>query len=299
MRAFVRVRLSGGDTRDLGPGDIIGRVWSAALPIPDPAISEAHALVSLRGSALKLLALRGRFAVAGVPQTEVELVPGLRVALTRDIELEVVDVALPDEVLAIEGEGLARQVLSGVSALRVRPRPELVPGTLPDADLVIWSDGLDWLARDREGEVHPIVAGDTRALHGATFRFVAVALGAAGQAATLAGRVREIPLELVVRFDTVHIHRLEEASVALDGLSARILSELATIRVPVSWAAIARELWPDDDDEIALRRRWDTAISRLRKKLRDHHIRPDLVRADGTGNFEIFLQRGDRVLDQT
>ncbi|MCC6622376.1 MAG: helix-turn-helix domain-containing protein [Deltaproteobacteria bacterium] len=299
MRAFVRLRSSGGEIRELGPGDVIGRVWSAALTIADPAISEAHALVSLRGSALKLLALRGRFAVDGVPLTEVELVPGLRVSLARDVALEVIDVALPDEVLALEGDGLARQILSGVSSLRVRPRPELIPGVVADADLTIWSDGLDWLARDHAGEVRPIVAGDRLSVHGSALRFVGVPLGAAGQPATLAGHAGEAPLELVVRFDTVHIHRPDEPSVALDGLSARILSELATIRLPVSWSAIARELWPDDDDEVALRRRWDTAISRLRRKLRDHHIRPDLVRADRTGNFEIFLQRGDRIEDQT
>jgi len=297
MRAFVRFRLGPDDVRELGPGDLIGRMWSAALSIPDPAVSEAHALVSLRGTSLKLLALRGRFAIDGTQQTEVELVPGLRIQLTRDVTLEVVEVSLPESVLAIEGAGLPRQILAGVASLRVRPRPELVPGLVADADASFWSDGLGWMIST--GEVSPLVAGDTFTLRGETFRAVAVALGSAGQPATLGRRAVDTPLALVVRFDTVHIHRADDPSLALDGLSARILSELATIKLPVSWSGVAADLWPDEDDLIAQRRKWDTAISRLRKKLREHRIRPDLVRADGTGNFELFLQPGDVVDDQT
>ena len=63
MRAFVRFRLPEGNSVELGHGDLIGRLWSAALPIADARISEADAMVSLRGQELKLLALRGRFAL--------------------------------------------------------------------------------------------------------------------------------------------------------------------------------------------------------------------------------------------
>ena len=63
MRARVRLRLDSGEVRQLVSGDIIGRIWGAALRLDDPQISEAHALVSMRGTALKLLALRGRFVV--------------------------------------------------------------------------------------------------------------------------------------------------------------------------------------------------------------------------------------------
>lgn len=41
------MRLSNGDERELGPGDVIGRGWTSALVLADPFISEAHALVSL------------------------------------------------------------------------------------------------------------------------------------------------------------------------------------------------------------------------------------------------------------
>ena len=55
----------------------------------------------------------------------------------------------------------------------------------------------------------------------------------------------------------------------------------------------------DEDEPAVLRRNWDAAMARLRKKLREARIRTDLVRADRTGNVELVLRRADRVEDQT
>lgn len=120
MRTFARLRAPDGSLAVLGPGDIIGRTAIAALRINDPRISEAHALVSLRGTSLKLLALRGRFFIDHTPQLEVELRSGLVVLLAQDLAIEVVEVSLPHEVLGLEGPGLARQLL-----------PSVVPGVTP------------------------------------------------------------------------------------------------------------------------------------------------------------------------
>ena len=117
MRAFVRIRTPDAQTVVLGPGDIIGRLATAALHLDDGRISEAHAMVSLRGRELKLLALRGLFAVAGKPIDEIVLREGLAVELARGLEIYVEDVVLPTALLAIEGEGLPRQVLAGTSSL--------------------------------------------------------------------------------------------------------------------------------------------------------------------------------------
>jgi hypothetical protein len=314
MRAFVRLRLPDGSLRDLSGGDIIGRAWSAALPLNDPAISEAHALVSLRGASFKLLSLRGRFAVDGQVVPEVELVPGLRVHLTRELFLEVDDLILPDEVLALTGDGLAPQVLHGVCHLRVDPRPELLPGFAASADAFIWSDGLAWMMRLLPTDVpHPLVgspaspgllqtpvsAGTAFSVKGRQFHFTTTTLGVANHAATLGLGGVDAPLHLIVRYDTVHIHRDGDSPVLLDGLSARIVSELAIVKVPLSWEALAKDLWPDEDDVLALRGRWDMALTRLRRKLRNHRVRPDLVRTDGTGNYELLLMRADTVTDQT
>ena len=81
MDPTIVFRLPDGTTAALGHGDVIGRLESAALHLSDPRISEAHAMVSLRGGALKLVALRGRLVVDGAALRDVELVPGLVVQL--------------------------------------------------------------------------------------------------------------------------------------------------------------------------------------------------------------------------
>lgn len=138
MQASVRIRLPDGTTETLYAGDLIGRTWAAALRIDDPDVSEAHAMVSLRGERLWLLALRRRFAVAGKVVEAVPLVEGARVRLAPGIELVVGQVSLPDHVMGIEGPGLAPQVLPGTCSLVEDPRPRVAPGRLEDARAVFW-----------------------------------------------------------------------------------------------------------------------------------------------------------------
>ncbi|MCA9514053.1 MAG: hypothetical protein KC635_03855, partial [Myxococcales bacterium] len=282
-RAFVRFRAPDGALHDLTHGDVIGRLWSVALPIPDPRVSEMHAMVSLRGSALRLLGLRGRFAIDLTPVADAALAPGQSILLADGVALEVVAVELPDEVMALEGDGLPRQALPNVASLRVGARVELVPGHVPDAAATIWSDGLDWRVRVGADE-HGLSFGDAFSAGGRTFSAVALGLGASSATATLPDGAVRVPLHLRVCYDTVHVHRGDDPPVALDGLSARIVSELAVISQPIGWEALAREIWRSDDTPAQLRRRWDVALARLRRRLRDARIRPDLVRADGTGN---------------
>lgn len=157
MRAFVRFQIGDGEFRELGPGDVIGRMWTAALKLADPFVSEAHALVSLREGALKLLALRGRLAVAGKSVTDVTLSQGLRVDLSPRTTLVVCDLQIPTVGLALDHPELGQVVLSGVASLSVEPRVSqgggsrptmcLSAGPSPNAAAVLWSDGLSWLAR--------------------------------------------------------------------------------------------------------------------------------------------------------
>ena len=113
LRAFVTFRQRTGELRELVPGDLIGRIWTAALSIPDPLVSEAHAMVSLREGALKLLGLRGRLAVGGRAVTEVTLSAGLKIGLSPRTELEVVEVEV--------GRGGGR-VLAGAGGVAVGAR---------------------------------------------------------------------------------------------------------------------------------------------------------------------------------
>lgn len=298
MRAFVRFRLPGGAFAELGHGDLIGRLWSAALSIPDARVSEAHAMVSLRGQELKLMALRGRFAVAGKPSASVALEVGQRILLAEGLELLVDEVSLPAAVFAVEGDGLPRVAVTGVCSLLTRPRPELVPRLVPGAPAHLWGDGEGWCL-SINGATRPVKPGDTWEVDGRRFAAVALALDTGGRTATrLDGGVARV-VRIVTHFDTAHLYPDGGEALALSGLAARVLSEVVAFAGPVPWEVLSRELWPDEDDVHLLRHKLDVTLSRLRSRLREGGVRPDLVRSDGFGNVELFLHDGDHVQDRT
>lgn len=298
MRAYVRLRLPDGSASELGHGDLIGRLWSAALSISDARVSEAHAMVSLRGQELLLLPLRGRFAVDGQRQSSLVLAAGRRITLADGLDLVVEEVSLPAAVFAVEGDGLPRVVVSGVCSLLTRPRPELVPRLVPDAPAHLWGDGEGWCLT-MNGATRPIRVGDTWELDGRHFRAVGLSLDTArGTMTRLDGSVAR-PLRVVAQFDTVHVHIEGGGALALSGLAARLISEVVAFDGPVAWEVLGGELWPDEDDPHLLRHKLDVTLSRLRSRLRDAKVRPDLVRSDGFGKVELFLLDGDVVENRT
>jgi len=299
MRVYVTVEIEEGQPRELGPGDMIGRIWTAALQVADPLVSEGHAMVSLREGALKLLGLRGRLTVGGKQVSDVTLSPGLKVGLSPRTTLEVLEVCVPPAMLAIEHPDLGKKVLSGVASLLLKPRLELVAGANPEAAAVVWSDGITWFARLRDGRDVSLDAGGFIELEGVRLDVLLVSFGGSGEITTVDPGSLDAPLHLVARYDTVHIHREGAPTLALDGIVARIISDLATAEVPVGWRVLADEHWPDEPDVAVLRRNWDAALARLRKKLKEARLRTDLIRSDRGGNFELFLHRGDRVEDRT
>ncbi|MEL6342917.1 MAG: hypothetical protein AAFV53_07270 [Myxococcota bacterium] len=298
MRAVVQIRSPDGQHYELSHGDIIGRLWSVAMPIDDARVSEAHAMLSLRGREMKLLALRGLFAVDGRPVNQLVLQAGQTISLARGVEIVIEGVALPDRVLAVEGDGLVRQIPTGVCALVTQPEPHLIAGYRDNA-AILWSTGNAWRLRlPGEAEPRELNIGDQWVLDGRRFRAVAVALTAAGEQATrVRGSVRA-PLTIITRFDTVHFHRDGQPVATISGISARIISALAAVGNPISWEPIAAEIWGAANRD-ALRRKWDVNLVRLRKKLQAARIRTDLIRADGNGNFELVLYDDDQVDDQS
>jgi len=298
MRAIVRIRTPEGQTVALCPGDIIGRLATAALHLDDARISEAHAMVSLRGRDLKLLALRGLFAIDGKPTDELTLRSGLRFEIARGVVLTIEDVVLPQSLLAVEGDALPRQILSGSCSLLVSPRPALLPRYQGDAAAHIWDNGECWRIQIAGSQPRDLVPGERWELEGRWFRTISVSIERAGQAVTALDGSIYPPLRIIANFDTVHIHMDGKPVVSLDGISARIISELIAIGGPASWELIAGQIWQDDTDRAQLRRRWDISLARLRRKLREVRVRPDLIRAGGTGQVELFLSRGDLVEDR-
>ena len=295
MRAFVRLRLPDGSVATLGPGDIMGRLASAALCLDDGRMSEAHAMVSLRGRELKLLGLRGVFAVEGQPVQEVVLREGLVIEPARGLHLVVCEVMLPESVLALEGDGLARHVLTGTVSLTARPELALWPRYRADADAVVWDNGETWRVSVGSSEARDLLPGDRFTLGAREVRAVTVALDHAAKPVTRLDGAVHAPLHIVARFDTVHIHKGGQLAVTLDGQQARIITELAALGGPAGWEVVAGEIWRDPEDRAQLRGRWDVSLARLRRRLREARVRPDLVRAGGTGQVELFLYGDDRV----
>jgi hypothetical protein len=298
---FVRLRLSDGQTATLCPGDIVGRMATAALVLDDPRVSEAHALVSLRGAELQLLALRGRFAVDGEPVDKVTLALGQQIAFAEGLDGVVEAVQLPEQLAAIEGPGLPRQVLTGASSVLVGPPPRVVPGTHRDAAAWVWSSGSRWRARVGAGAAVDLLPGDSFVVGSRAFRLVWVKVERAGVDATVvAGRVGE-PLELTAAWDTFRIDRAGQAPVLFGGQTARLLSVLVEVDAAISWEGLARELWPleAEPEREALRRRLDVALYRLRQRLRACGVRTDLVRATGSGMVELVRYAGDVVRDRS
>ena len=98
---FVRFRLADGTTAQVSPGGLIGRARSAELKIANPEVSEAHALISLRGHQLHMLSLRRWIILDGERCSAIALRPGQRIFLAQTVVLEVEAVELPAHVLVL------------------------------------------------------------------------------------------------------------------------------------------------------------------------------------------------------
>jgi len=278
---------------------MVGRLTAAAMHIDDARVSEAHAMVSLRDGALRLLSLRGAFSVRGKVVRDAELSTGMQVVLARGVVLEVLEVVLPEAVLAIEGPRLPRTMLPSVCGLCASPQPRLVLGSRGEADAWIWSVGTGWrLQLSGHGTTRELREGDHFTVAGEDFSVVAMPLRSAGPAATDMARSVTAPLHLVAAWDSFHIHRDNTPVIALQGVLARIASELASVGAPLEWRVLARQVWPKEDDDLVLRHRLDANLSRLRKKLREAGVRPDLVRTDGGGLVELVRYPQDTLEDR-
>lgn len=298
MSAKVILADTSGQRWELVPGDVLGRSRAAALRLNDPRISEAHALVSLRGSSLRLLALRGRFAVRGQVVTEVELTTGLELEFASDLGLRVERVILPDEVLALELPSGERLVPPKVAS--ILPEPEgvsVVAGALPSAIAVIWTDEEALHVRRPGLPDESLGPLDTFTVGAWSLRVRSVALSRSAIDTTVAGNPLERPLSfaLVPEDEAVHVTVGGDLAGAIEGVPARLLIELTRHPGTSEWRALAGALWPHEDDARGLRQKWDAGLARLRRRLAELCGRRDLVRTDGAGRFELALGPRDAV----
>ncbi|MED5370628.1 MAG: FHA domain-containing protein [Myxococcota bacterium] len=276
----------------LTPGQLIGRAASAALRLDDPCVSEAHALLSLRGDQLKLLALRGRLEHGGKLVDTVTLQIGARIGVSRSLSLQVVDLLLPESVICLEGPGLSSTVLPGAVSLHLGPPPRLDHATARGADALLWPSGGHWRLSHGD-QTRSLQPGDSFSLSGQ--RFTLSARPVHGTHPTQRHDGLSEGLRLVCRYDSVHVFPAVGDPVVINGVAAQLISELAEFGVPVSWTMLAEGVWGQRVSPTRLRKRLDGALLRLRGTLREGGIRADLVRPMGNGMIELFLHPADTV----
>lgn len=301
--AHVVFRLPDGTQVVCGAGAIVGRSFAADVRLDDGRVSEAHALVSLRGRELVLLPLRGRLRVVGRDVARVVLAAGVDVELASGVVVGVVAVGLPRAVLAasLSGAGPAAppQVLTGVTSVMAEPTPHLEAGVQKHARALIFSDGLSWFVRVGDGAARDVVAGDRVDVDvdGVVAAFVDVDIDTLAAVET-APLLTETRLRVVSRFDSVEVFVGDERAAHLSGVPARIVAELLAFGGPVRWEMLAEALWSEPDvDKAVLRHRLDVALTRLRKRLAHAGVRRDFITAHRTGQIELVLAPGDRTED--
>ena len=301
MSPYVIFRLHTGELIKATPGAILGRLSSASVRIDDPRVSEAHALVSLRGSELKLLSLRGGLRVDGRKEADVVLQAGQLVALSRGVSLVVVAVELPSTMLALQIRSQGRafggpvELTRSVYSVLSQPEPAIVPRFHQAAPAHVWNTADGWCMRLRGQERAQIASGDRWEVAGFTIEAISLSLPEAGMTETVMSERPYTTMRIVDRDGTIHLHPEHKPSVVLNGKPAQIISELICMEVLAPWYVVAGEIWPKTRDLKVLRRNWDQCLNRLRRKLRSQGIRDNLVHADGTGNIELFLLPGDEI----
>ena len=294
----VTLRLPDGQEVTARAGAIIGRLEGAAVQIRDPRVSEAHALISLRGSSLRLIALRGALALGELRLPEIALSEGQEIRLAEGVVLKVCALSVPDHLLGLEIRAPGRKPRQWplqASIYTITPGGLLLKAYREEGLVHLWSSAEGWYLQRPGQEAEALAVGQCWQVGELSLEGVEIPLGAFGADSTISpGRISP-PLRMVARYDSVHLHPVGGTSLVLSGQSARILSELVLMDRLAPWEAVAGEIWKGNPSRDAQRQAWDQALRRLRAKLKEHRIRSDLIRSDGQGNIELYLLPEDEL----
>lgn len=294
----IQLRLPGGHLRRIVAPGIIGRMPSVALPLADPRISEAHALIRICGSGLRILPLQGRVKVDGGSPDTKPLASGQRITLADDFLLEVEHVEPPRRLVAVHGLGPGPAILNAsVHAIVDGPAPHLHPGYVAAARVHLWLVGDAVLVRERGHEPQQVAIPGEVSVAGYTLRFVDTPVTDMPGLDAVEPSAPDTSRTIRLHGDTVHIEALGRVRLVLGGISARILHELHRLGGgPAHWRLIADRIWPGEPDVLALTDKWQKALRRLRARARDGGLDDDLIVRDRCGSIELLVRAGDEVL---
>lgn len=287
----VMIEVVGRGSCRVGAGAVVGRLATAGLRLDDDDVSEAHALISLRGGALHILSLRGRIEVDGETRTEVRLEPGRRIRLGRGAELRVDSVSVPPVRHVLEGIGrVPLEITEPVLSVLLEATPALASGVRPGAAAVVraYEGGLWMRVRGEAPEL--MRSGESWDLQGHSVRYVALA--GEGERQTVLHTPR--PLRLVSEGPVVWVVSPPGEPLPLAGLAAELLRVLARSGDPLHWESLCARLWRVRD-QAAWRQRLDALRKDLRSRLRAAGLRDDVVWSS-VGYYRLNLHPSDALV---
>ena len=162
----------------------------------------------------------------------------------------------------------------------------------------LWSSGTCLSKRLAGHPPEPLKVGASWSVADASLRVIRVPLDSTPNTWADDARPRG-GLVLYARWTSVHIVQAGTTSI-ITGKPANLVSALvAFVGKPVPWDILADQVWTDTTDRLLLRKSFDSALRRLRVQLHELGVRDDFVSLDGSGNVELVLDPGDRMVDET
>ncbi len=303
--AHVVFRLPDGSLARVAPGGIIGRSTRADLYLPDPRVSEAQAMVSLRGHRLKLIQLRRPIVVKGESFAQVTLKPGLQIELTKRLTMTVVEVQLPSHELVLCGVAedpipLAEEryaiVPAGAaeaSSKQIKhergPKLELWYTYADGALASIWSCTDGWALRVDGCEPDLVRPGSSWALGDSVIRF-ATRQRKNAVVTTQVHTEQESNICVEVTGDRVEFLKGGQTICAFTQVNGRILREIIRAHASGSsayWVNIVDAVY-GEINEASYDRRQDSfykQLQRIRRKLKSRGLPGRVVRGNGRGEY--------------
>ncbi len=260
-------------------GDFVGRHRMCAVQLNHPGAPMVSACVVRRGRRL-FLEGQGHRPELGPDNTKrVWLEVGVTVPVHGGV-LEVLEVREPTRILAVAvADHPLQELVAPYYALRGGRRPDLLPGEIPHPDAVIVDEGASWRISVGGRPFDPLVAGRVWQVAGTSLRTSWIDTRMPGSG----GAHEPLVVETHGSADHARISRASRHRVTLRGRAAILLRAAVLNR-----GTLGRAFTEDT-------RSFHSALVELQDALRAHGLRDDLIRPDGLGGWELFLQATDRV----
>jgi len=308
-RPYVDLRLPDGRCLRAHPGAIIGRLSSAQVRIDHSQLSEVHALLSLRGGELWMIAMRmkiGHHTQNGIKRSHrLKLLPDMKIELIDDFIgsyiVEIIDIRLPDFVyqLRIErkdqlsinrdlGELLSNEYYSIIDA----DAPRLVSGWKPDGLWQFAINGTGWTVHVAGLDAQDLSAAFSSEVRGWRLSVQKKPVSHSGSSNTrVSFSIKQLEDGISVRVSGIERTKLTGNQGRLVGLllDARRSEEeqqgdaFDPIKpIPLDKEVIKQRLWPEQADGsgeeyLKATNSLDQLVHRLHKKLTDCRIDRELI----------------------